>query len=119
MLPFGITFARLIQGIARSWDNPYFRATLMLAFVILLSGTLFYRSVEGWGWIDAIYFCVMTAATIGFGDLVPTTPASKVFTVFYAITSVGVFVALVTQITTALIRLPTGKEPRDVDITGD
>jgi len=106
VLSFGLTFARVIQGITRSWHSPYFRATALLAFLILLSGTLFYKSVEGWSWIDAIYFSVMTAATIGFGDLVPTTTASKVFTIFYATSSVGVFVALVTQMANVLIHPP-------------
>ncbi len=87
MLSFGLTFARVVQGISRSWGNPYFRSTSSLAVLILLSGTLFYRSAEGWSWIDAIYFSVMTAATIGFGDLVPTTTASKVFAIFYAIST--------------------------------
>lgn len=116
MLPFSLTFAHVARGIWRSWHNPYFRATVLLAFIILLSGTLFYRSVEGWSWVDAIYFSVMTAATIGFGDLAPTTTASKVFTIFYAIGSVGVFVALATQIANALIYPPENKE---IDMGGD
>lgn len=106
MLSFGLTFMRVVQGISRSWASPMFRSTAVLALLILLSGTVFYHSVEGWSWIDALYFSVMTAATIGFGDLVPTTPASKLFTIFYAISSVGVFVALVTQIANALIHPP-------------
>lgn len=111
-MSFGLTFARVIQGIARSWHSPFFRATSGLALLILLSGTLFYRSVEGWSWVDAIYFSVMTAATIGFGDLVPTTTASKIFTIFYAISGVGVFVALVTQMANVLIH-PPNKHKKD------
>ena len=113
MLSFGLTIARVVQGISRSWGNPHFRSTSSLAVLILLSGTLFYRSAEGWSWIDAIYFSVMTAATIGFGDLVPTTTASKVFTIFYAISSVGVFVALVTQMANALIHPPKKQNKAD------
>ena len=55
----------------------------------------------------------MTAATVGFGDLVPTTTASKVFTIFYAISSVGVFVALVTQMATVLIHPPRKQDKVD------
>lgn len=113
MFSFGLTFIRVYQGIARSWASPIFRSTLMLAILVLLSGTLFYRTVEGWNWVDSLYFSVMTAATIGFGDLTPTTPISKVFTIFYAISSVGVFVALVTQIASALIHPPRVKHGKD------
>ncbi len=106
MFSFGLTFARLLKGIALSWKNPDFIATLLLAAIILMSGASFYHSVEGWSWIDSFYFSVMTAATIGFGDLSPTTPMSRVFTIFYAVISVGVFVALMAQIATSLIKSP-------------
>lgn len=120
MFSFGLTFIRVYQGIARSWASPIFRSTLMLAILVLLSGTLFYRTVEGWSWVDSLYFSVMTAATIGFGDLTPTTPISKIFTIFYAISSVGVFVALVTQIASALIHPPRighGKAKTEADFS--
>lgn len=115
MLSFGLTFTRFLQGISRSWHNQIFRSTLTLAILILMSGTIFYRTVEGWSWIDALYFSVMTAATIGFGDLVPTMPVSRLFTVFYAITSIGVFVALATQMATALIHPHPAKLKDDTE----
>jgi len=40
---------------------------------------------------------------------VPTTTVSKVFTIFYALISIGVFVALVTQMADALIH-PSKKQ---------
>jgi len=104
MLSFGLTLARLLKGVALSCADPDFRATLVLALIILFSGSMFYHSVEGWSWIDSIYFSVMTAATIGFGDLSPTTPISRIFTIFYAIVSIGIFVALVGQIASSLIK---------------
>ncbi len=109
MLSFGLTFARLLKGVALSWANPDFKATLLLAIIIVLSGASFYHSFEGWSWVDSIYFSVMTAATIGFGDLSPTTPISRIFTTFYAIISIGVFVALITHIATSLIKTPAEK----------
>ncbi|KAG0141474.1 hypothetical protein CROQUDRAFT_674099 [Cronartium quercuum f. sp. fusiforme G11] len=34
---------------------------------------------------DALYFCVCTVTTVGFGDITPTNPGSRAFVFFYAI----------------------------------
>ena len=57
--------------------------------VVLGIGTVFYRFVEGFSWIDAYYFSVVTLATVGYGDLAPRTPAGKLFTTFYIFVGVG------------------------------
>lgn len=87
-----------------------FRSTLFLVLLTLLSGTLFYRNFEGWGWLDALYFSVATMSTVGYGDLTPATDAGKVFTIIYIFVGIGIFVALVGQIANALIQ---GGKPSD------
>ncbi|PID37373.1 MAG: transporter [Rhodobacterales bacterium] len=115
MFSFFLTFARLFKGIYRSWQNPTFRSTLFLAILILLSGTLFYHAVEGGSWIDSAYFSVMLATTVGLGDLAPSADGSKLFTMVYAITSIGVFIALITQLASSLIapRQEKGESPNE------
>ncbi len=115
MLSFFLTLARMFKAIYRSWSDPAFRSTLILAALILLSGTVFYHKIEGWGWIDSAYFSMMVATTIGLGDISPTTPAAKLFTIAYAITSIGVFVALLTQLASALITPVDPKDKTDPD----
>jgi len=109
MLSFALNVLRLLKAIVRSWSSPDFRAGIGLAFLILLSGTVFYRSVEGWSWTDALYFSVTTISTVGLGDLSPRTDFGKLFTVVYIFVGVGVFVALFTQFARALIK---GEEKR-------
>ncbi len=76
-------------------DDPEFRALVVLLFSLLIGGTIFYRQAQGWAILDSLYFCVMTISTIGYGDLVPTTPFSKLFTIAYAILGIGLFASLV------------------------
>ena len=104
MLSFAMTLLRLLKAIWRSWQVPAFRATASLAVLMLVSGTIFYRSVEGWSWIDSLYFSVMTVSTVGSGDLAPQTDIGKLFTVIYIVVGVGVFVVLFTQFASALLR---------------
>jgi voltage-gated potassium channel len=111
MFAFAINMIRLLKAIARSWNVPNFRAGLGLAVLILLSGTIFYRSVEGWSWIDALYFSVTTISTVGFGDLAPRTDIGKLFTVVYIFVGVGVFVALFAQFARALVKQEEEEAP--------
>ena len=46
--------------------------TILFLTYVLCAGAI-YSSIEGWQYLDAIYFTVVTLFTIGFGDLVPTT----------------------------------------------
>lgn len=57
--------------------------------VVMIIGTLAYHSMEGWGYIDSFYFTGTTMTTVG-SDIHPTTPISKIFTVFFAFGGVGI-----------------------------
>ena len=46
MLGLFLNALRLLKAISRSWNDPHFRGGLVLCVAILLSGTLFYSSVE-------------------------------------------------------------------------
>ena len=58
-------------------------------------GTLFYWRVEGWSVLDSIYFSVITFTTVGYGDLAPTTAASRVFTILYSFAGIGIILGFV------------------------
>ena len=65
---------KLLEGSLKPIKDLYFYfcSTLLIATMIIISGTFFYSSVEGWSVVDALYFCMMTLTTIGYGDLHPT-----------------------------------------------
>jgi voltage-gated potassium channel len=86
-----------------AYNDPEFHALLVLTIVLLFSGTLFYAHYEGWSYIDALYFCVMTMSTIGYGDLTPTSGFSKIFTIVYALITIGLFVAMASKLASAVI----------------
>lgn len=39
--------------------------------------------------IDAIYFCIVTMCTIGYGDIIPTTPTAKLFSCAFVLVGFG------------------------------
>ena len=74
------------------------RPVLIWASGTLLFGTFVYHWLEGWSYLDALYFCVISSATIGYGDLTPTTDVAKMFTIVYVVNSIVVLLALFDRI---------------------
>jgi voltage-gated potassium channel len=95
-----ILVAVFVLTIWAIWRDSKARPLLYLTMIVLLGGTLFYHSVEGWSLLDSLYFCVITLATIGFGDLAPKTDQGKAFTILYIFVGFGVlasFIRLIAQ----------------------
>tara|TARA_R110000796_G_scaffold43619_2_gene107101 strand:- start:252 stop:569 length:318 start_codon:yes stop_codon:yes gene_type:complete len=71
---------------------------LILATISILSlGSIFYHTIEGWSWIDSIYFSVITLTTVGYGDFSPQTDTGKIFTIFYVITGIGLMFSFINK----------------------
>lgn len=66
--------SQLYQGLA--WH-------LLGLLSVLAIGSVGMVWLEGWTVVDAMYFTVVTATTVGFGDKVPTFCGSKIFTVIF------------------------------------
>ena len=60
---------------------------------VIIVGTVVYKFLEDWTWIQSFYFSVITLSTVGYGDLHPTTDVSRLFTAFYIITGVAITLA--------------------------
>lgn len=62
------------------------RWCLWILGIILLFSLLYSLSGVDYGkydnWISPIYYSVVTITTLGFGDIVPATPAARIFTIF-------------------------------------
>ncbi|MDP4990117.1 MAG: potassium channel family protein [Marivita lacus] len=73
-------------------------ATLVLTLVLIIaSGTVFFRWAEGWSWLDAYFFTVVTLSTVGYGNLVPATAMGKIGTTIFIFVGLGVFVVAIQQ----------------------
>ena len=105
MVALLLGLVQLGQSIARSFRDPQFRALLVLYVALLLIGTVFYVRAEGWSVLDALYFCVVTLATVGYGDFAPRTSVGKAFTIVYILIGAGVFVVLAAELAVGVIAL--------------
>ena len=115
MFAFLVTLGRFVQAIRHGLGDPEFRALLILVIVILLTGMAFYANVEGWSLLDSLYFSVITLTTVGYGDLAPSTPASKIFTMIYIVVGIGILLAFIEKVARNAMasRLPRVLPPKD------
>ncbi len=63
--------------------------TLILLIILILSGTLGYMFFEDMNFWDSIYLTVVTVSTVGYGDIVATHPAGRLFSVLLIMAGVG------------------------------
>ena len=111
------TYLRALSHLARlvhaAWRDPRMHVLIVLGLCVLGTGTVVFHCVEGWSWLDAAYFSMVTLATVGFGDLHPETVVGKLFVMVYIGIGVGIFVAIfafLSHLDLAALTLPQDEE---------
>ena len=74
-----------------------------ILLVIMSIGIVGFRNAEDLPLFDAIYFGIVTIATVGYGDIHPTTVMGKLFTLFLIIGGVGTFLGVVANATELIL----------------
>lgn len=75
-----------------------YRNLLFTTAIVIITGTTTYHYLEGWRWLDSLYFSIVALTTIGFGDFHPKTDAGKIFTIFYIIIGVGIILSFINTV---------------------
>ncbi len=80
-------------------------ASIIIVLIILLSvGTVTYKHLENWTWIESLYFSAVTLTIVGYGDLHPTHDVSRLFTVVFVFTGVSFVLFSLTLIADAYFK---------------
>ena len=69
------------------------RAAFVIVLSFLLVGTIAFSLAEGLPLADALYLCVATLSTVGYGDVVPKTAAGRLFCCAYILLGVSLIAA--------------------------
>ena len=102
VIPLYLAFRGLARAIVAVWRDPETKALPFVAGALVLTGTIFYWRFEDWTIIQALYFSVVTLTTVGFGDFTPTSAGTQIFTIIYILTGLGVLVALLSSVASAI-----------------
>ncbi|KAF9956591.1 Potassium channel [Mortierella alpina] len=86
------------RGFPSAGLSATLKALIISSFVmtiVIIIGAAIYSALEGWRFDDAVNFCIVSFATIGYGNLSPRTVAGRIIFFFYGllgISSLGFFV---------------------------
>jgi voltage-gated potassium channel len=85
--------------------NPLRRLlpTLIMLFAVVIVGTIGYRLIESWSFLDSLYMVIITLFTVGFQEVHALSPLGKMFTIVIIVVGVGVAVYAGTQLVEIII----------------
>jgi len=67
-----------------------FNVALITLAVLLIGGSVIFKFIEGWTWIDSFYFSVSTISTVGYGDINPHTEVGRLAASVFILISVPI-----------------------------
>ncbi|MCF8043150.1 MAG: potassium channel protein [Desulfarculaceae bacterium] len=70
---------------------------------VILMGTLGYRWVEDYTWLESIYMTIITVTTVGFGEVRPLSSSGRIFTMVLMLSGVGTILYLLTTLTQLVV----------------
>ncbi|KAK4201122.1 hypothetical protein QBC40DRAFT_348130 [Triangularia verruculosa] len=83
----------------RRWYATAFSTCTWAA--LWLGGARIFQACEepyqGWTYFDGFFFCFVSLTTIGYGDIVPVSPAGKSFWVFWALLALPTMTVLISN----------------------
>ena len=79
------------------------RVYFAILALVVIGGTLGLILTEDLHPFDALYFVIVTVATVGFGDITPQTVPGKIITLVIILTGVGCFIAVAATIVESYI----------------
>lgn len=88
-----ITLVRRLLSIARDLS-----LILLILLIVFITGVLGFHYLENLNIPDAIYFTIVTMATIGYGDIAPRTFYGKLLVVFIALFGISSFAVAITSV---------------------
>ena len=95
-------------------DNRRLIFSIIFFVVVLLVGAYIYQNLEGWSFLDSIYFVVVTVTTLGYGDLVPSSSVGKVFTIFFSFFGIAMAFYMFSLISHKIFRKHLTQKIKDI-----
>lgn len=115
----GVAFMTLVRMV---WGIQHLITRGGLTYMLVLAASVLGLCGIGFWWLepkahtlaDGLWLAFTTAATVGFGDIVPSTPASKIFSVFVVMLGYGVLSLVTAAIATKWVETEERNIEREI-----
>ncbi len=103
-----IFYLEMARGLKIVW--PVIIGPLLILFLLgFVVGRL-----EGWNFVDSFYFTCITGLTIGYGDLVPGSPLTRLLTIGIGINGV-ILMGIITSVAVSALQKTIANHHRTPD----
>ncbi len=122
-LALGVRLAVAFLTLLRMmWSLKHLITRGGLAYMLLMAVGVLGACGMGFWWLepttrtlpDGLWLAFTTAATVGFGDVVPTTPASEIFSVFVVLLGYGTLSLVTAAIATSWVETEERRVEREI-----
>jgi len=118
-LRLGVAFVALLRMV---WAMQHLITRGGLTYMLLVAVLVLGACGMGFWWLeptaktlsDGLWLAFTTAATVGYGDMVPTTHASKIFSVFVVLLGYGVLSLVTAAIATSWVETEERRIEREI-----
>lgn len=96
------------------------RVATALAWLLVTTiiGTVGYRVIEGWTWLDSLFMTVITLSTVGYMEVQLLSPEGMMFTIVLIVVGVGVALYLLMTLAELLVEGGLGESYRKEIMAG-
>jgi|GWRWMinimDraft_6_1066014.scaffolds.fasta_scaffold172201_1 voltage-gated potassium channel len=97
-------YIEILYAIRSGFRSSRFLALLSVSSVIAVSFAVLFMLIEHWRFVDALYFAVVSMATVGYGDLSPQTDLGKLISIPFLMIGIGMFVLTVSELALSIFK---------------
>lgn len=79
-------------------DGRHFILSVSIFVFVIAIMALIFSKIEGWYFLDGVYFSIVSTLTVGFGDFEPTKTSTKILLFPFAVLSIALLANQVSMI---------------------
>lgn len=106
MLRFAAVLSRAYKNFLSFFNTNGFKYVVFFSIFVVLSGGVFISYIENRSLSDGIWWAFVTATTVGYGDISPTTDIGRIIAAVLMLVGIGLIGSLTSTITSFFMNKP-------------